>query len=102
MLRRVIFLVLAAVTLTVAAMFTWLNPGSTVLDLAFAEVNAPTALAFVVTLALGWLLGLLSTAGYVFSFLREQRRLRAATRSAERELESLRNAPSTGSATPPI
>jgi uncharacterized integral membrane protein len=101
-LRRVVFLLFAAVTLTVAAVFTWLNPGSTALDLAFAEVNAPTALAFVITLTLGWLLGWLSTAGYLWSLLREQRRLRAASRAAESELESLRSAPSAGSSAPPI
>jgi uncharacterized integral membrane protein len=101
-LRRVIFFLLAAVTLTVAAVFTWLNPGSTALDLAFTQVTAPTALAFVVTLVLGWLLGWLSTAGYLLSLLREQRRLRAASRAAESELEALRSVPSTGSSAPPI
>lgn len=93
MLRRLILGLLAAATLLVAAVFAWLNPGSITLDLAFAEVNARTALAFVVTLACGWLLGWLSTAGYLLGLLREQRRLRASARLMERELEALRHGP---------
>jgi uncharacterized integral membrane protein len=99
-LRRLVLLLLAAVALVVAAVFTWLNPGSLTLDLAFAEVHAPIALAFVTALALGWLLGWLSTLGYSWGLLREQRRLRQAARLAERELEALRAAPS-GQEPPP-
>jgi hypothetical protein len=92
-LRRLTLLLLAGAALLVAVLFTWLNPGSLKLELAFAEITAPIALAFVTTLAFGWMLGWLSTLGYVLSLLREQRRLRAAARVAERELEALRAAP---------
>jgi uncharacterized integral membrane protein len=89
-MRRLILALLAIVAILVAALFTWLNPGSMSIDLAFAEITVPVALAFVTTLALGWLLGWLSTTGYVLQILREQRRLRAAARLAEREVETLR------------
>jgi uncharacterized integral membrane protein len=100
-LRRLILFILAGATLLVAVLFTWLNPGSIKLDLAFGEITAPIALAFVTALALGWVLGWLSTLGYVVSLLREQRRLRAAARLAERELEALRAAPAE-SVVPPV
>lgn len=89
-MRRLILGLLAIVAILVAALFTWLNPGMMSIDLAFTEITIPVALAFVTTLALGWLLGWLSTTGYVLQLLREQRRLRAAARLAEREVETLR------------
>jgi uncharacterized integral membrane protein len=100
-MRRLILIVLALVALAVAALFTWLNPGSITVDLAFAAVPMPVALAFVTTLALGWLLGWLSTVGYLLSLLREQRRLRVAARLAERELETLRAVPPAEGTAPP-
>ena len=101
MLRRLTLLILAGATLFVAAVFTWLNPVSLKLDLAFREITAPIALAFVTALALGLLLGWLSTLGYVLALLREQRRLRAAARLAEQELETLR-ATAPENAAPPV
>jgi hypothetical protein len=47
----------------------------------------------VITLAIGWALGMLSTTGYLLALLREQRKLRASARLAERELETLRSSP---------
>jgi uncharacterized integral membrane protein len=100
-MRRLILVLLAAVALSVAALFTWLNPGSMAIDLAFTEVTVPVAVAFVAALALGWLLGWLSTLGHVLASAREQRRLRAAARLAERELETLRGAPPAENVVPP-
>jgi putative membrane protein len=92
-LRRLILIVLSAATILVAALFAWLNPGKLTLDLAFVQVDVRIAIAFVITLAIGWALGWLSTTGYLFALLREQRRLRASARLAERELETLRSSP---------
>src|SRR5262245_41700458 len=100
-MRRLILLLLATVALAVAALFTWLNPGQMAIDLAFTEVTVPIAVAFVATLALGWLLGWLSTLGHVLSLMREQRRLRAAARLSERELETLRGTTPAESVAPP-
>jgi uncharacterized integral membrane protein len=97
-----ILVLLAGVALSVAALFTWLNPGSMAIDLAFTEVTVPVAVAFVATLALGWLLGWLSTLGHVLGLIREQRRLRAAARLAERELETLRVTPPSENVAPPV
>jgi uncharacterized membrane protein YciS (DUF1049 family) len=92
-LRRLILIVFAVATVLVAAIFTSLNPGTLTLDLAFTEVSVRIALAFVIALAAGWLLGWLSTAGYIFELLRERRRLRAAVKVAEQQADALRAAP---------
>lgn len=73
--------------------FTVLNPGLIALDLAFADVEPPIAIAFVTTFFLGWAFGMLCTSGYIFKLGNERRRLRRALRNSESEVSSLRNLP---------
>ena len=73
--------------------FTSINPGTVSIDLAFGTVHPTIPLALAVTFVLGWLFGLASVAFYVLGLLNERRRLRAALRTSETEISSLRSLP---------
>ena len=93
MIRTIIFLILVIVVFLVAAVFAYLNPGTVQLDLAFANVEPEKSLAFVLTLALGWLFGALSATVLVLKLMRERRKLRKQARLAEAEADNLRSMP---------
>lgn len=77
MLKRIITAVIFIAALAVSALFTSLNPGEIELDLAFATVQTPLGLAFVLALAGGWVLGILSALLWVMRLAAQRRRLRA-------------------------
>jgi uncharacterized membrane protein len=88
--RVIVLLVVIVAAIGLAAMFAWLNPESIVVDLGVGVVQARIAYVVIASLALGWLLGLLSTLGWILRNASRNRRQRRAARIAEAELESLR------------
>ncbi len=94
MIRALILLLLVAIALVVAATFAWLNPQTMSLDLAFGEVEITKAVAMSSALAIGWVLGWLSTAAYVLKLINDKRRLAKQVRVSKAELDGLRSLPS--------
>ena len=93
MFRAVILMALAALTMLLAATFAWLNPDVVSVDLAFARFEVRKSFAFATALGVGWLLGWLSTAGYLLALINERRKLRKSVRVAETQLDTLRSLP---------
>ena len=89
-LRKYLVLIVLLAAVVLAAAFAWLNPHTIQLDLGVALVETPVAYAFIACLAVGWLLGLLSTLGWMLKTAARNRRERRAARQAEAEAESLR------------
>lgn len=93
MLRFIVYALILVVVILAAASFASLNPGDIRLDLAFGVVETRVSLAFAVTLALGWLIGLATLAGYALKLLNDRRKLRKSVRLAEEEVNNLRRLP---------
>jgi uncharacterized integral membrane protein len=98
MFRRIFLIFAALVVAVVAAIFASLNPEVIPLDLAFGEIKAPLTLVIVASLALGWLLGLISASVLIFRMMAQRRSLRRSVQLAEKEIENLRSLPDTDSA----
>lgn len=82
MLKRILTTIVLVAALALSAFFTWLNPGEINLDLGFAAIEIPLGLAFVLALACGWAIGLLSALFWVSRLSAERRRLRAELKTA--------------------
>lgn len=93
MLKRISILAIVLVVFVVVIWFTSLNPGVVTIDLAFGTVEPTLAVALAVTFVLGWAFGILSGSFYVLKLLGERRRLRAALKTSESEVSSLRSLP---------
>ena len=93
MLKRLGLVALVLIVFALMIWFTSLNPDVVAIDLAFVTVEPTIALALTVTLALGWLFGLLCAGVYVLRLLNERRRLRNELDSTRSEVSSLRNLP---------
>ncbi len=98
MFRRIFLIFAALVVAVVAAIFASLNPEVIPLDLAFGEIKASLTLVIVASLALGWLLGLISASVLIFRMMAQRRSLRRSVQLAEKEIENLRSLPDTDSA----
>lgn len=90
--KAALILVLIAVA-AIVLVFSHLNKGAVTVDLAFAEVTRSTSLLFVVTLLIGWLLGVASMSLFTLRLVNERRTLRRSLRISESEVSSLRNLP---------
>lgn len=77
MIKRIFTAVVFVAALALSAFFTWLNPGEIQLDLGFATVETPLGLAFVLAIAVGWILGIVSALLWVARISADRRRLRA-------------------------
>jgi uncharacterized integral membrane protein len=85
--RRLVFAALLIVLMLLTGVFAYSNPQPIDVDIGlmrFQEV--PMALAFAVTLAVGWLLGVLSAALALWRSTGEKRRLKQDLEFAEAEL----------------
>jgi uncharacterized integral membrane protein len=80
MIKRIFTAVLFIVALGVAVLFTAMNPGEIELDLGYTVLNVPLGLAFILAIALGWLLGILSAVPRLARLANERRRLRGELR----------------------
>jgi uncharacterized integral membrane protein len=88
--RHILITIFIVVALMLAAMFAWYNPQPVDLDLGVTVIQARVAYIVIASLAVGWLLGLLSALVWIIRLARRNRRERRATRIAESELEGLR------------
>ncbi|HNP36401.1 MAG TPA: hypothetical protein PKK10_11160 [Woeseiaceae bacterium] len=73
--------------------FASANSGYIEVDLLFARVKTSIPVAFAVTVAIGWMFGLLCTAIWALRLVNERRALRRALRLSESEVSSLRKLP---------
>ena len=94
MVRSLLSVVLILVLFLLVVIFSWRNPGTLELDLAFGKFEeVPTALAFAVTVAIGWIWGLLTALAYIVRLMNDRRKLRKKVRLADAELNNLRSIP---------
>ena len=87
-----LILVLIAIAVVVIV-FSHLNTGLVEVDLAFANIETSTSIAFIITLLIGWSLGVLSMSLFTLRLVNERRGLRRSLRISESEVSSLRNLP---------
>ena len=93
MLKKAGLIVLLLLIFGVMIVFSYLNTGQVEVNLAFLSLTTSISIAFTVTLAIGWLLGVLSMGLYALRMASERRTLRRALRISESEVSSLRNLP---------
>ena len=87
-----LILVLIAIA-AVVIVFSHLNTGLVEVDLAFARIETSTSIAFIVSLLIGWSLGVLSMSLFTLRLANERRVLRRSLKISESEVSSLRNLP---------
>lgn len=90
---RIIAIALALLVIVLGASFAYQNSAS--VDVYLWVRNYEVGLPFVVyfSLAIGWVVGVLSVSGVIVRQLREVRRLRRAVKLAETEINNLRSIP---------
>jgi uncharacterized membrane protein YciS (DUF1049 family) len=93
MLKKAGLIVLLLVIFAVMIVFSYLNTGDVDINLAFFSVSTSVSIAFTVTLAIGWLLGVASMGIFALRMANERRTLRRALRISESEVSSLRSLP---------
>ena len=93
MLKKAGLIVLLLLIFGVMVVFSYLNTGQVEVNLAFLSLTTSISIAFTVTLAIGWLLGVLSMGVYALRLANERRSLRRALRVSESEVTSLRSLP---------
>ena len=93
MLKRAGLITLLLLIFGVMIVFSYLNTGDVEVNLAFFSVSTSISIAFTVTLALGWLLGVASMGLFALRIVNERRVLRRALRVSESEVSSLRSLP---------
>jgi lipopolysaccharide assembly protein A len=93
MLKRAGLIIFLVLIFGVMVVFSYLNPGDVEVNLAFVTVTTSVSIAFTVTLAAGWLLGVISMGVYALKLVNERRALRRALRVSESEVSSLRSLP---------
>lgn len=81
MFKRIITAAIFISALALSAFFTWLNPGVISLDLGVLTVETPIGLAFVIALAAGWVLGIVSALLWIARISADRRRLRGELKS---------------------
>ena len=85
-LRRLAFAAVLIVLMLLTGVFAYSNPQPVDIDVGVTRFEqVPMALAFAITLALGWLLGVLSTSVALWRSAGEARRLRQDLKYAEAE-----------------
>jgi len=93
MLKKAGLIVFLLLIFGVMIVFSYLNTGYVDVNLAFFSVSTSVSIAFTVTLALGWLLGVISMSLYALRLVNERRALRRTLRITESEITSLRSLP---------
>ena len=93
MVRGLVFVVLAILVMLASAMFAHRNPGTIELDLIVQSFEPVKSVAFLVTLFIGWLLGITTASLYLLQSANEKRKLKKNIKMAEVELKNLRSLP---------
>jgi uncharacterized integral membrane protein len=87
--RRLVFAAVLIVLMVLTGVFAYSNPQPIGVDVGFTRFEeVPMAVAFAVTLALGWLLGILSAGLALWRSKGEKRRLKQDLKFAEAELRT--------------
>lgn len=93
-MRRVLYFVVLALVVLLAAMFAYTNPGTIAVDIGFVRLNEVSmSAAFGSAFVFGWLFGLLCAGIALVRMSADRRRLRRHLRLAEAEVSSLRTLP---------
>ena len=92
-MRRLLGLIAALLILLLGLSFTMLNAEPIQVDFYFGSAELPLSLCLVITLALGAVLGVLSSLGLLVRQRREVRRLRRQAGNTRKELTELRKLP---------
>jgi uncharacterized integral membrane protein len=88
-LRRLVFAVVLIALMLLTGVFAYSNPQPIAVDIGLTRFEeVPMALAFAITLALGWLFGLLSAGMALWRSQGEKRRLMQDLKYAETELRA--------------
>jgi uncharacterized integral membrane protein len=78
----------------ITAVFAYSNPDRIAVDIGIVRFESvPVSLAFVTSIAIGWVFGLASAGLALLRLSRERRRLRRDLKLAEAEVKSLRSLP---------
>lgn len=93
MLKKASLILVLVAIAVVVIVFSHLNTGIVQVDLAFANIETSTSIAFIVTLLIGWSFGVLSMSLFTLRLVNERRGLRRSLRVSESEVSSLRNLP---------
>jgi uncharacterized integral membrane protein len=87
--RRLVFAAVLIALMLLTGVFAYSNPQPIDIDLGFTRFESvPMAVAFAVTLAVGWLLGVLSAGLALWRSKGEKRRLKQDLKFAEAELRT--------------
>ena len=87
--RRLVFAAVLIVLMVLTGVFAYSNPQPIDIDVGFTRfAGVPMAVAFAFTLALGWLLGVLSAGLALWRSKGEKRRLKQDLKFAEAELRT--------------
>ena len=93
MIRSLLVSILVLVFISLAAVFSALNPGRISLDFAFVTTEMEKSLAIVGAVAVGWAFGMACALFGILRLLAQRRSLRRALRLAEQEVQALRSLP---------
>lgn len=97
MIRKIVLITLAIAVFALAAFFASVNPDIVPVDLLFGKIEASLTVVIVVSLGLGWVLGLLSMSVVVLRMMAQRRKLRRSLRIADKEVLNLRSMPAAAS-----
>ncbi len=87
--RRLVFVAVLIVLMVLTGVFAYSNPQPIDIDIGITRFEGVSmALAFAITLALGWLLGVLSAGLALWRSTGEKRRLKQDLKYAEAELRT--------------
>ncbi len=87
--RRLVFAAVLIVLMVLTGVFAYSNPQPIDIDIGFTRFEGvPMAVAFAVTLALGWLLGVLAAGLALWRSRGEKRRLKQDLKFVEAELRT--------------
>ncbi len=93
MLKRTLTVLVVIAVVAAMLAFTAANTGEIEVDLLIVKVPTPTALAFTVAFAVGWLFGLACMGLWALRMLKDRHSLKRSLKVSESEVSSLRNLP---------
>ena len=92
-LKRIGLALLIVLIFSAMVVFTAGNPDDVSVKLLHWEFTSPVSLAFTISFAVGWLVGVICMGLYALKVSRERRMLKRSLRMSESEVSSLRSLP---------
>lgn len=90
-MRKIVFVSVGLLIVALTAVFASLNPAVVPVDLVLGKADAPLIYIVVVSLIIGWILGLISLGVALLRLVGQRRQLRRELRLAEKEIQNLRS-----------